>query len=135
MREAIVEKGLKPGLTVYNSWTAWAGYNWPAKIDNWNIVCNSGLALGALAVADEEPKIAGEILARGIASVPKALKQSAPDGGWGEGPMYWEYATLYEAMYLIAGTACGTDFGLGDIGRRQGRVVRGVCQWPAGGKI
>ncbi len=68
LREAIVEKGLKPGLAVYNSWTAWAGYNWPAKVDNWNIVCNSGLSCHALAVADEEPKIAGEILARGIAS-------------------------------------------------------------------
>ncbi|MBI5834985.1 MAG: heparinase II/III family protein [Armatimonadetes bacterium] len=37
----------------------------------------------------------------------------APDGGWNEGPGYWNYATSY-TVYLLAAldTALGTDFGL-----------------------
>ena len=37
----------------------------------------------------------------------------APDGGWPEGPGYWDYATQYNVFYLAAlETALGTDFGL-----------------------
>jgi hypothetical protein len=111
IRQAIVDLGLIPGLAVYRS-----GKRWPTWNNNWNIVGNCGLALGALAVADESPDIAGEVLARGLASAPLCISQFAPDGAWGEGPMYWENATLFTAMYLDSlKTACGTEFGLGDM--------------------
>src|SRR5688572_5321449 len=45
LRDAIVEKGLKPSLTV-DSWTR--------ATNNWNQVCNGGIAVGALAVAESE---------------------------------------------------------------------------------
>jgi len=110
LRQAIINFGLKPGLSAY------ATQSWPSKAGNHNVVCNGGLALGALAIADESPEICGKILARGLASVPRCLAQFAPDGAWPEGPMYWGYATEYESMYLDSlKTACGTEFGLGDI--------------------
>jgi len=109
VRHALVELGLKPGLAAYHS-----GRRWVRWKDNWNIHCNAGLALGALAIADELPDVAGEVLAYGRNLVPNALSQFAPDGAWAEGPMYWENATLFAAMYLDSlRTACGTDFGLG----------------------
>jgi hypothetical protein len=109
LRQAIVELGLKPGLAIYRS-KRWVGWD-----DNWILHCNAGLALGALAVADESPDAAGEILAQGLASTPRGLARFGPDGGWGEGPMYWGNATLFAAMYLDSlETACGMDFGLGD---------------------
>jgi len=109
LRDAIVKFGLKPGLNSFHA------LHWIRHQDNWNIVCNGGLGLGALAVADESPEIAGKILERSIASAPICLADFGPDGAWPEGPMYWGYTTEYESMFLDAlSTACGTDFGLGD---------------------
>ncbi len=110
IRESIIDLGLKPGLASY------ATQNWPHQVDNHNTVGNGGLALGALAIANESPEITGKILALGLVSVRESLSQFAPDGAWPEGPMYWGYATEYESMYLDSlETACGTDFGLGNI--------------------
>jgi hypothetical protein len=107
IRTAIVEKGLNAGLKVYDS-----GGRWTKTQFNWNLVCNDGLALGALAVADQEPKIAGEVLEAARASVPLAMASFAPDGGWPEGPSYWDYATAYNVFCLAAlATSLGTDFG------------------------
>jgi heparinase II/III-like protein len=130
IRRAIVDLGLTPGLAVYRS-----GQRWPTWDNNWNIVGNCGLALGALAVADESPEIAGEVLARGLASAPRCISQFAPDGAWGEGPMYWENATLFTAMYLDAlKTACGTEFGLGEMaGLDQSGWFPDYLNGPAGG--
>jgi hypothetical protein len=112
LRQAIVDHGLKPGIQVYRT----DPQGWPSRTNNWNVVCNGGLGMGALAVADDCPEVAGEVLARGLALVPSCLRQFAPDGAWYEGPMYWGFGTLYESMYLGSlETACGTDFGLGDL--------------------
>jgi heparinase II/III-like protein/uncharacterized protein DUF4962 len=108
LRRAIVELGLKPGLVVYkkNNW-------WAAATHNWNQVCNGGMTVGALAIADEEPQLAAQIIEYGRKSIPKAMASFAPDGGWAEGPGYWGYATEYNVFYLAAlQTALGTDFGL-----------------------
>jgi len=108
IRTAIIEKGLKPGLQVYQG-----KRGWPAATHNWNSVCNNGLIAGALAVADTDPEIAAEVLTRAKASVPKGYHDYAPDGGWPEGPGYWAYGTLY-AVYGLAclESALGTDWGL-----------------------
>ena len=86
------------------------------KENNWNQVCNGGILTGALAVAEEEPAIAGDVLARAIASLPVAMKKFAPDGAWGEGPGYWAYATDYNCIALAAlRSATGSDFGLSEM--------------------
>jgi hypothetical protein len=108
IREAIVRHGLKPGLAAYNK-KGW----WPRSIYNWNQVCNGGMTVGALAIADEEPALAGAILQHAIASVPLAMASYAPDGAWNEGPGYWAYATTYNVVMLASLTsALGSDFGL-----------------------
>jgi hypothetical protein len=108
IRTAIVEKGLKPGLKVYR-----AGKGWARVRHNWNQVCNGGMTVGALAVADEEPALARAVIAAGRDSIVLAMKSFAPDGGWDEGPGYWNYATRYNVFYLAAlRSALGQDFGL-----------------------
>jgi hypothetical protein len=107
IRTAMVEKGLKQGLKVYESKTGWH-----KRTNNWNQVCNGGMTVGALAIADEEPQLARQIIEHGRESIPLAMAQFAPDGGCIEGPGYWSYATYYTAFYLSAiQTALGTDFG------------------------
>ena len=108
IRAAIVEKGLNPALAAYESQVWWATSRF-----NWNQVCNGGVGIGALAVADEEPDKSRAILRYALDSVPLALASYAPDGGWAEGPGYWNYATSYTVFFLAAvDSALGTDFGL-----------------------
>jgi hypothetical protein len=110
IRTGLIENGLKPGLAAY------ADGAWWAKSDfNWNQVCNSGLLIGALAIAETDPDYAARILPAAVASLPKALATYDPDGAWPEGPAYWEYATSYTVYGLAAmHSALGTDFGLSD---------------------
>ncbi len=83
------------------------------RTNNWNVVCNGGLSIGALAVADTNPEYAQKILARAVASMPNCLVHFAPDGGWFEGPSYWGYTARYFAMSMAAmDTSLGTDFNL-----------------------
>jgi hypothetical protein len=71
------------------------------------------LAIGALAIGDEEPELCGKILHHALTSVQLAMQSYAPDGGWGEGPGYWSYATSYNVTMLAAlESALGSDFGL-----------------------
>jgi hypothetical protein len=111
IREAIVEMGLKPGLEVYRKQSWWA-----KSTHNWNQVCNGGMTAGALAIGDELPELAGEVLEAAIKSVPLAMASYAPDGAWGEGPGYWGYATTYNVLMIAAlDSALGSDFGLAEI--------------------
>jgi hypothetical protein len=111
LRQAMVEKGLNPGLAIERKKTWWAVLS-----NNWNQVCNGGLSMGALALADEEPALCGEFLHDALTSVQISLAGFAPDGGWDEGPGYWHYATSYEVTLLAAlDSALGSDFGLAQI--------------------
>jgi hypothetical protein len=108
LEDAIIQLGLNEGLKVYRKHTWWS----VAK-HNWNQVCNGGMTVGALAVADTHPDIAAEVLTHALQSLPLAMREFAPDGGWGEGPGYWRYATEYNVFMLAAlQTALGTTFAL-----------------------
>jgi hypothetical protein len=110
IRRALIEKGLQPADQQY---TTRAG--WTRATHNWNLVCNAGIIVGALAIADEEPGLAGTLLAQALSSLPAAVASYAPDGAWAEGPTYWEYGTRYLVSALAALTsALGTDFGLSE---------------------
>ncbi len=108
LRTAMVEKGIKLGLQVHVE-----GRWWAKAHHNWNQVCNGGIGMGALALADVEPKLAGQFLSAALKSIQLAMVEYGPDGAWAEGPGYWSYATTYNVTLLAAlQTALGTDFGL-----------------------
>lgn len=111
IRNAIVEMGLAAGLPEYRD-----GLSWSVNTTNWNLVCNGGLGTGALAIGDEAPEIAEEILTSGLDSIPLGIGPYAPDGGYPEGiGSYWAYGTRYLVAYLASlQTAIDTDFGLSD---------------------
>ncbi|MCX6902976.1 MAG: heparinase II/III family protein [Verrucomicrobia bacterium] len=112
LRGAIVAKGLREGLKVYDS-----SKGWPRNENNWNQVCNGGLISGALAIADAEPQLAARIVSEAVQSVSLAMKHYAPDGGGTEGVTYWDYGSRYNIVLLSSlQTALGTDFGLAQVG-------------------
>lgn len=116
IKSAIIEKGLSRALLAYEG-LAIPGESWWTDVPhNWNQVCNGGIGVGALAIADEEPALATRILKHVIQKLPLAMKHFAPDGAWNEGPGYWSYATKYNVAILAAlQSALGTDFGLSEI--------------------
>jgi hypothetical protein len=108
IRRAIVGKGLDEAIKIYQD-HRW----WTVVTHNWNQVCNGGIALGALAVAEDEPEKSAYIVGQSTESIRRAMASYAPEGGWAEGPGYWQYATSYNVYYLDGlQTALGTDFGL-----------------------
>jgi len=108
IRSALVEKGLKPGRDLQQQ-PAW----WVSVGHNWNTVSNGGLAVGALAVAEDEPELAAEIVNTSATQMRLAENSFAPDGAWPAGPHYWEYTAWYSALTSDAfETALGTDMGL-----------------------
>ncbi len=129
MREAIVTKGLLPAKKCYDK-KAW----WTRSAYNWNQVCNGGIGIGALAIAEDEPQLAAELLSNAITSMPIAIKSYGPDGGWAEGPGYWGYATRYTVAFMASlDTALGTDFGLSQIeGFNQSGDMPVHCTGPTG---
>ena len=105
LRQAIIEKGLTPGLEPHNYW-------YRATM-NWNQVCFGGLTLGALAIADEQPASARELLTLAQKDNLNGLKPYAPIGIYPEGPGYWNYGTTYQVLLISAlESALGTDWNL-----------------------
>lgn len=107
IRTAIVEKGLKPSLdSKYNSFVK-------AK-NNWSQVCHAGMTYGALAVVEDEPELAKQMIERAINNI--HMEDYAPDGVYPEGMGYWSYGTSFNIMFLSAiEKAFGTDFGLTEL--------------------
>ena len=103
---AIAQKGLEPSKS--------SKYNWFLRSsNNWNAVCNLGMLLGSLAICDENPELAKEIIERGQQSIKEHLTCYAPDGVYPEGYNYWDYGSTFQAMYIMAmESAFKSDFGL-----------------------
>ncbi len=104
IRNAIAEKGLRAGLA-NRGWMSWQ--------NNWNQVNFAGLSLGALAIAEDEPELAAQILELAKANNHFGQIPYAPAGVYPEGAMYWGSGTSFETV-LLSGlqSALGTDWNL-----------------------
>lgn len=109
IKEALIEKGLKPSFPENLSENLW----WIDATNNWNQVCHTGMTLGALAVYEDIPDLAERILERAVRKLPLVMDGYGPDGAYPEGATYWSYGTTYNVLFLDAvSNALGTDFGL-----------------------
>jgi len=106
----ITTKGLSPGLSAFSNNVGWTR----STANNWNMVCNGGLTLGALALGADAETIAEQVVSKTVASqAPVMQRWTADNGAWFEGPGYWDYASDYN-FRMLAGlqSALGSDFGL-----------------------
>lgn len=92
--------------------------SWAKRETNWNVVCNTGMVLAALGIAEDYPKEAAVILDNAAKYMPNCLKHFAPDGVCYEGPAYWGYTTSYLTLYLKA--VADNDNGKGGIAQLPG---------------
>lgn len=95
--------------TVLNEYRKGGPGSWAKRETNWNVVCNTGMVMGALAVAEDYPAEADTILNEAGRYMPNCLKHFAPDGVCYEGPAYWGYTNAYLSLYLKAVTDNGGD--------------------------
>jgi hypothetical protein len=108
VRDALIAKGLDQAWPIYQQKARWTQEHFNA-----NIVCNSAMIMGALAVADETHDKASEIVRAALESIPHGLNTYGADGGWPEGPTYGAYATRYACLFFASlDTALGNDYGL-----------------------
>ena len=106
IKEAILKKGLEPSLdSKYNSWLK--------ATHNWNQVCNAGMTYGALAIYEDQPELARNIINRAIETIVLPMQDYSPGGAYPEGYGYWGYGTSFNVMFNSAlEKAFGQDFGL-----------------------
>ena len=110
LKTAIVEKGLKPSLLPANN-------GWATRTNNWNQVCNAGMAFGALAVYEDEKELATQIIERAVTSIRLPMGDYEPDGAYPEGFGYWGYGTSFHVMFISAmEKAFGDKYDLGITG-------------------
>ena len=109
IREAIVKKGLEPSFNEkYNGFLR--------ATHNWNQVCNAGMTYGALAISEDYPDLAKQVIDRALKTIPLPMEDYKPDGAYPEGFGYWGYGTSFNVMFLSAvEKAFSSDFGLSKI--------------------
>ncbi|GAB2896806.1 hypothetical protein GCM10027046_27880 [Uliginosibacterium flavum] len=106
LRRALVDKGIAQARNGHKTFT---------MTNNWGQVCIGGMVLGALAVEEDEPELARDLLAAAKKSSFIALDAYQPDGIYPEGPGYWTYGTSYETLLIAAlRSSLHTDWGLLD---------------------
>ena len=96
------------GLIASNTDTSWT-----AMTNNWIQVCCAGTLFGALAILEDEPALANQIINRSKSLIVNAQDFYTPDGAYPEGPGYWEYGTTFNVlMYSALEKYYGSDDGL-----------------------
>jgi hypothetical protein len=106
IKEAIIKKGIEPSLDPKHN-------GWLKAEHNWNQVCNAGMTYGAMAVYEDYPDLAKQVINRAIESIALPMKDYAPHGAYPEGYGYWGYGTSFNVMFISAVEKLfGKDFGL-----------------------
>ena len=127
LRDALVRHALQPGDSDQIPWRR--------NHNNWRQVCETGLALAALSIADEKPKLAWQAIDRAKRNVPLIFDAYEPSGAYLEGPTYWEYGTTYHVLLIEAlRTATGSAGALAENPAfLQSASVINILTGPSGG--
>ncbi|EKN11275.1 heparinase II/III domain-containing protein [Parabacteroides johnsonii] len=130
---SIKTKALDLVVEEYNTGNA---DSWAKRETNWNVVCNTGMVLGALAIEEHYPELAKHIIGEAVRYIPNCLKHFAPDGVCYEGPAYWGYTNMYLSLLLKAlNDNFGGDFGLSEMEGVDKSVLYYMHSTSPSGKI
>ncbi|MEI7437334.1 MAG: hypothetical protein WCL16_11090, partial [bacterium] len=90
----IVDRILRPGLEAERHKT----YPWMHNKANWRIILPGCFAMAAMACAEECPDYR-ELIEYGLEGVLLSLGTGDAEGGWNEGPGYWDYGLGYAVAF------------------------------------
>lgn len=108
----IKNKALLPALLEYRYGNCRTRNQWSDNDGNWNPVCNAGMVIGAVAVAEDESELAEEIISSALSGITHNLAAFLPDGAWREGVGYWHYTVEFIVYFFDALlTAAGSTYG------------------------
>ncbi|MBQ9431729.1 MAG: heparinase II/III family protein [Kiritimatiellae bacterium] len=108
MEETIVRLGLTPSF-------ANKGNGWIKSDNNWSSVCHAGMMAGALALRDVDPELSAKVVHRAVVNLWRPMMVLAPNGGYPEGPVYWQYGIGFHVIAMdLLERALGTSYGLAD---------------------
>ena len=109
IKDALYRHGLKTG---YDDLYGGATSKWTAWNNNWAAVCWGSLTMTAIALMDDYPEEASDVVSGGLKGIGYMMPMFAPDGAWAEGSSYWNFCTTYLTRYMASlESAFGTDWG------------------------
>ena len=107
---ALINKTLSPGARQMNSNAYWTWID-----NNWNVICNSGMIISALAVKSYDDHYSKSVLPKAVKNLKIPLKKFEPDGVWYEGMDYMEMIMdMYSYTVASLISSRGDDLGLLD---------------------
>ena len=81
--------------------------SWPRVHNNWSQVCGAGIMAACAAIADNEQTLSTTPFAECLGIVERSARFYEPDGGYPEGPGYWDYGTEYHVLGLALAEQVG----------------------------
>lgn len=113
IRQSIIRYGLDLAEKAYRGEEIPGKPWWVNVKHNWNAVCNGGMLMGALAIAEDNRAQSFAVAEGALRGLADMLPSFAPDGAWVEGPGYWGYTLKYLSMLdATLRASVGTDFGI-----------------------
>ncbi len=122
VKNALINYALKPVMEDYNEVSSRSrSFKWSEKAtdaypNNWIAICTGGTIMAALAIGDEDLGSftdAGAVVTEGMKRFKDLADTYLPDGGFLDGPQYWEFAMNFIGNCVGSmRSALGTDYGL-----------------------
>ncbi len=124
VKNKIIDYALKPVMEDYNEVSyrrrsfRWSSKSTDAYPNNWIAICTGGTIMASLAIGDEDLGTftdAGKVVTEGMKRFKDLADSYLPDGGFLDGPEYWEFAMKFIGNGIGSMlTALGTDYGLSE---------------------
>ena len=99
-RDALRTKAIEPARKQLASKASW-----PRVHNNWSQVCGAGIMAACAVIADDDEALAALPFAECLGIVERSARFYEPDGGYPEGPGYWDYGTEYHVLGLAIAAA------------------------------
>ena len=106
-------RGIIEGALLHKGLEAADGQAFYKVNHNWNQVCNAAVVSTCLALYETLPSLADSLIRKSLSSNRLAMAVYAPDGGYPEGDMYWDYGTSFEILMIESlRSSLGFDSGI-----------------------
>ena len=80
---------------------------------NWNVPCNAGAGMIALALMEVYPEVCSDIVSKSLRGIENMNRKYYPSGAWFEGTTYWQLLSEYLGLYDETLENClGNDYGI-----------------------